>query len=254
MMNILRWQKKGLKEKMEMIDTYIPLTDEEIKKDYEEIKKYHQQYLKPYDISLPAFKTNVAYQLIYLYHFQGKAVYKDVISAFVTEHNPKASGDQQVRHLGAQKGYCVFYNNDTYNGQTVKKKYYCLFTLEKPHPSWIAKQEARTIAVTTDDFTQLKENYNYRCATCGAEEGKIHPYTKQIVKLQKGHCDPNLPLKEGNIIPQCQYCNQNVYKDDFVFTLTGRPKCINNPSYILRSSESVQQKMYQILKAKYETI
>jgi len=237
---------------MELIDKYIPLTKEEIINDYIKIKEYHQKYLQSYGIIMPAENTNAAYQLIYLYHFLGKAIHKDVISNFVLSQNPKASGDQQVRHLGAQKGYCVIYNGEVYNGEKVKKGYYCLFTLEKPNPAWINKQEARAISITTDDFELLKKNYNNCCATCGAKEGSIHRYSGQKVKLQKGHCNPNLPLKSGNIIPQCQYCNQNIYKDDFIFTLEGRPQSINNPKYILKSSEKVQLAMYEILKEKFQ--
>lgn len=236
---------------MELIDKYISLTEEEIANDYIKIKEYHQKYLQSYGIVMPAENTNAAYQLIYLFHFLGKSIHKDVISNFVLSQNPNASGDQQIRHLGAQKGYCVIYNGDTYNGEKIKRGYYCLFTLEKPNPSWISKQNARAISVTTSDFDIIKKNYNNCCATCGAKEGTVHRYSGQIVKLQKGHCNPNLPLEKGNIIPQCQYCNQNIYKDDFIFTTEGRPQSINNPKYILKSSDIVQKAMYEILKEKF---
>ena len=236
---------------MEQINQYIPLSNEEIKNDYNIIKQYHKNFLKKYGITLPAENTNAAYQLIYLFHFMGKPVHKDAISAFVQAQNPNASGDQQVRHLGAQKGFCVIYNGATYNGIKVNRGYYCLFTLEKPNPAWENKQDARAIAVSTNDFDTLKKNYNYCCATCGAKEGSIHRYTGRLVTLQKGHCNPNLPLEAGNIIPQCEYCNQNIYKNDFIFTLEGRPQSINNPRYILKSSESVQKEMLALLLEKF---
>ena len=236
---------------MEVIDKYIPITQEEIDSDYEQIKEYHKKYLQFYKIGLPAKGTCAAYQLIYLYHFLGTPIYKQAISDFVTAHCSDASGDQQTRHLGAQKGYCVIYNGDTYNGKKVKRGYYCLFTLEKPNPNWGEKQGARAVIVSTDEFDVLKKEYHNCCATCGAKEGEPHRYNGNIVKLQKGHCNPNLPLIAGNIIPQCQYCNQNVYKDDFIFTLEGRPQSINNPKYILKSTDAVQREMYKILKEKF---
>ena len=44
----------------------------------------------------------------------------------------------------------------------------------------------------------------------------------------------------------------SIYKDDFIFTLEGRPQSINNPRYILKSSEKVQLAMYEILKEKFQ--
>lgn len=237
---------------MEFIDTYRPLSAEEINTAYTNLTVLHNKYLRPMGIVLPAAHSNAMYQLIYLYHFQGMAIHKDAISAFVLSQNPNASGDQQVRHLGAQKGFCVIYNGGTYGGEKVKRGYYCLFTMEKPHPTWAARKYARSVAVETEDFEELKKNYDNCCATCGAREGSIHRYTGLPVKLQKGHCHPDKPLIAGNIIPQCEYCNQNVYKNDFIFTLEGRPESIYNPKYILKSDEEVQRQMYLLLKEKFD--
>lgn len=237
---------------MNKINKYVPLTDKEIENDYEKIQEEYNQYLKKYNITLPAKDTNAMFQLIYLYHFLGQSVHKDVISTFVCEHNPKASGDQQTRHLGAQKGFCVFYNGTEYNGQKVDRGYYCLFTLKEANPSWAERKEARSIIMNTTDFDIIKKTFNYCCATCGAKEGTKHRYTGKTVILQQGHCHPDKPLQIGNIIPQCDYCNQNVYKNDFIFTLEGRPQSIYNPNYILKSPIEVQEQMYKILKKKFE--
>jgi hypothetical protein len=67
--------------------------------------------------------------------------------------------------------------------------------------------------------------------------------------LQKGHRDPNKPLEIGNIIPQCQFCNRDMYKDNFVFDEFGRPTAVNNPTYILRSTKQVKQAMLKLLQA-----
>lgn len=236
---------------MEHLTEFVSLTSEEIKNHYIQIKSLYEQHLKKYGIILPAEGTNAAYQLIYLFHFQGFALHKDMISNFVLSQNPSASGDQQIRHLGNQKGFYILSNGEYYQEEKVKRGWYCLINLIEPKPAWLTRQNARTTIVNTDDWTTLKEVYHNCCATCGAKEGLEHPYTHRITVLQKGHVNPNLPLEPGNIIPQCEYCNQNVYKNDFVFTLEGRPQSINNPTYILKSTEHVQKQMYEILKEKF---
>ena len=69
-----------------------------------------------------------------------------------------------------------------------------------------------------------------------------------MLNLQQGHINPNKELSLDNTIPQCEYCNQNIYKDDFVFTRDGYPNKINNPKYVLRSDKSVRKEMLEILK------
>jgi hypothetical protein len=64
--------------------------------------------------------------------------------------------------------------------------------------------------------------YNYHCATCGSEEAKEHLFRKGVlVSLQKGHMNPNAPLIEGNIIPQCQICNR-CDRNRWIYDKTGR--------------------------------
>ena len=238
---------------MKKIDTYIALSQEEIQHDYENIKQEYETYLKPHGLVLPGRATNAMYQLIYLYHFQGIPIHKDAISNFVISQNPKASGDQQIRHLGAQKGFYVLYNGATYNDIKVNRGYYCLITLKQPLPSWENRQNARSITASTSDFETLKKNFGYRCATCGEKEGTIHRYSGKVVVLQQGHCHPDKPLEAGNIIPQCEYCNQNVYKNDFIFTLEGRPHSIYNPNYVLKSDLATQKAIFNLLKQKFES-
>ena len=237
---------------MKKIAEYVPLTEEEIKKCGEEIEKNYEIYLKPLGIKQISKGTNKYYQLIYLTHFLGFLVHKNVITAFVKEHNPSAGDDQQVRHLGTQNGYNVYNKGEEILGERVPSGFHCLLNLTEAKPSWIIKNKARSKILNENTFEAVKDKFDYCCATCGAKEGEIHRYTQKIVKLQQGHMDPNKPLEIGNIIPQCEYCNQNIYKNDFVFTEEGRPKKINNPKYILKSDEEVQKEMYLLLKSKFE--
>ena len=237
---------------MEKINVYTPLSNAIIKQLREEIKDKYNKFLQPFGVKSLTNTSNSMYWLILLYYYQGKAVHKDVISAFVKDHNSSASGDQQVRHLSAQKGYYVLGKNGIYNNEKMPLSYYLLVSLEEPDPNWSNNEVKRQTVLTTDDFEILKKTFNYCCASCGMKEGTLHPRTMKKIQLQKGHIDPSKPLEKGNIIPQCEYCNQNVYKNDFIFNPFGYPESIYNPKYILKSKESIQFEMYKILKEKFE--
>ena len=72
------------------------------------------------------------------------------------------------------------------------------------------------------DFESIKAKYDYRCATCGSKEGEKHFIEKSIITtLQQGHMDPSKELKEGNIIPQCQFCNR-ADRNRWVYDAKGR--------------------------------
>jgi hypothetical protein len=60
-----------------------------------------------------------------------------------------------------------------------------------------------------------------------------------VVKLQKGHLDPEKSIKRDNIIPQCQYCNR-AYLDDFVFDKKGRVRAVASVRPVNRSSKRVK--------------
>lgn len=234
---------------MKRIKDYIPLSAEEVESSKNEIEYNYSKFLAEKGIKRLGNASNSYYQLIYLNHFRGFAVSKEAITAFVKQMNPEASGDQQVRHLGSQKGYCIFNKGEEVSGEKIPSGYYCLTSLCETKPSWEVKKEARIEKCSS--FEEVKQKYNYCCATCGAKEDEPHRFTLKKVRLQQGHINPNLPLTIENTIPQCEWCNQNVYKDDFVFTAEGRPQKINNANYILKSDEVVQRKMYELLKRKY---
>ena len=236
---------------MEYIKTFQEIDEEEICRINEEIEELYEKNLKQYGITLPSVDSCKRAQLIYLYYFKGKAVCKEAITNFVLSLHPDASGDQQVRHLGLQDGFNLYYNNELFLGEKVKKGYYLLSDLDSPKQAWLIKKTARSTVLKAKDFNEVKKSFGYRCATCGEKEGDPHRITGHTVVLQQGHMDPNLPLEIGNILPQCEHCNQNVYKNDFVFSPEGSPSKINNPNYIFRSNDIVQKQMYELLKRKF---
>lgn len=85
------------------------------------------------------------------------------------------------------------------------KSSYLLVTLNEPHPAFLLARRSDTDA----DFEAIKQQYDYRCATCGSREGEFNLRYKRVrTELQKGHRNPRLPLEGENIIPQCQFCNR----------------------------------------------
>jgi hypothetical protein len=89
------------------------------------------------------------------------------------------------------------------------------------------------------NFESIKAKYQNRCATCGAEEGKPHwnPYyaeSGEPVRLQKGHMNPHHPLDEGNVIPQCQFCNK-LYRNWLVFDVNGRVIGVASWQFVVKS-------------------
>lgn len=124
-----------------------------------------------------------------------------------------------------------------------------LLDITKPYPMFT--KQKRTIKIKENDFEEIKKIYNNRCVTCGSKEGEknfLYPSVK--TELQKGHKNPNKPLEIGNIIPQCQFCNRQD-RDYFIFNDKGRVIAINNPTFILKSTTSVQKNMLKILIQKY---
>jgi hypothetical protein len=218
----------------------------EIEKLYKEIEKEQKAYLSQFGIYMPSLKigkdyTKDALVLIYLYKNIGKAVSKEELTKFIKRFDPKVNDVQQARHLGQQKGWYVI--SGTRGDLEAKKNKikageYMLITLRKCYPNFTHLR--RTYEGSEDLWEQIKKEYNYRCATCGSEEGKANfHYPGSITKLQKGHKDPSKPLAEGNIIPQCEKCNRPD-RNYFVYDNKGRVIEIANPKVVLRSSLSVQ--------------
>ena len=104
---------------------------------------------------------------------------------------------------------------------------YCLASVEKPYPSRLQRSGHHRTTSKVSNFDELKAQFGLRCSTCGSIEGdRNFKNPSRITKLQAGHQNPNLPLEAGNIIPQCNECNQ-AYRDWFVFDGSGRVIDIN---------------------------
>jgi len=132
---------------------------------------------------------------------------------------------------------------------SLKSGEYQLYTLEQPYPFF--KNNHRLSEI--EDWDEIKTFYSFRCATCGSLENQpnIHwPETK--TKLQMGHMNPRKSLVSGNILPQCQKCNQ-ADRDRWVYDEKGRVVKINNPNVIRSCDEEIQLAVFEILKAKYDS-
>ncbi len=195
-----------------MLDSLI-LNKKSIGNIYKTVREFHEKYLKRYGVKLPKLYdgkgkfTKDALVLVYLaYDYPNtRKVSKEELTKFVRSYYPNTNDVQQARHLGAQAGWWIVAGGRDNIVLDIKRGSYQLYTLEQPYPKF--KKGHRI--TRTDKWPKIKEEYNYRCATCGSEAGKPHlhwPATKTI--LQKAHMDPHKPLVAGNIIPQCQKCNR----------------------------------------------
>lgn len=139
------------------------------------------------------------------------------------------------------------------DGNNIPSGSYKLITLKSTHPSFVPNRRAGF----TGDWDTIKVRYNYCCASCGSKEGCEHLFRSGvIVRLEKGHMNPNLPLEEGNIIPQCQICNQ-ADRNRWVYDKTGRVIEVADTSdgygvvksFVQRASKSTLQKLYKFIKS-----
>ncbi len=215
------------------------ITDEELKKAYKKAVKIHKKYLATHNVKLPDWGSGKGYWLAVLIHYSPKFVHKDVMSAIVRKYNPKAGTDQQVRHL----------SRDGWNLEGDGKGAHRIKDARLVHQGYAVEKTRSENLLNADDFDAIKAAYDNKCVSCGATEGEESPRYQGdgIVKLQKGHRDPELPMKKGNVIPQCQFCNR-AYKNDFTFDKKGRVRAVASPKPVLRASEKVKAKVMTELK------
>ncbi|RLA08684.1 MAG: hypothetical protein DRQ51_01635 [Gammaproteobacteria bacterium] len=231
------------------------LTDSTINKTYNTIKSYHGKFLKDVGVKLPNLKYKTGYTkdalvLIYLAqnYPQTKVASKNELTQFIRQYYPNTNDMQQARHLGAQKGWWIVAGGRDNIVENLKRGEYKLYTLEQPYPDFKSNRRLEDIG---DDFDEIKRKYQNRCATCGSVENKPHfhwPATK--TKLQKAHMNPQKPLIAGNIIPQCQKCNQ-ADRNRWEYDRKGRVIKLANAKVILRSTIEVQKKAYKLLEQKF---
>lgn len=233
-----------------MLDSLI-LNKKSIENTYKTIRQFHKKFLKQYGVKLPNLYdskgkfTKDALVLVYLaYNYPNtQKVSKEVLTKFIRSYYPNTNDVQQARHLGAQAGWWIVAGGRDNIVLDIERGSYQLYTLEQPYPGF---KKGHRIA-ETDNWEDIKEEYDYRCATCGSEEDKPHlhwPATKTI--LQKAHMDPNKPLVAGNIIPQCQKCNRGD-RNRWVYDTKGRVIRLANPQVIKSCDREVRKKVYNIL-------
>lgn len=233
-----------------MLDSLI-LNKNSIESIYKTISEFHAKHLSAYGVKLPNLYdkngslTKDALVLVYLaYGYPDtRQVSKEELTKFIRSYYPDTNDVQQARHLGAQSGWWIVAGGRDNIVLNIKRGTYQLYTLEQPYPGF---KKGHRIS-RTEDWDGIKSQYNYRCATCGSQEGKPHfhwPATKTI--LQKAHMDPNKPLVAGNIIPQCQKCNR-ADRNRWVYDDKGRVIKLADPSFVRNFDKSVRMRIYRIL-------
>lgn len=235
---------------------YIKLTRKDIKRQYSLIKNYHKKYLKKVGVVLPKLYntdknfTKNALVLVYLSidYPDTKIISKTELTEFIRFFDNKVNDVQQARHLGAQSGWWIVAGGRDNIVLDIKKGFYQLYTLEQPYPDFKKGHRINDIC----SWKELKEQYSYRCATCGSREGEPHfHWSGTKTKLQKSHKDPNKPLVAGNIIPQCQKCNR-ADRNRWVYDDKGRVIKLANPSFVRNFDKEVRWKIYKILYKEFK--
>lgn len=233
-----------------MLDNLI-LNKSSIESIYTTISEFHEKYLKQLGVKLPSLYdsrgnfTKDALVLVYLaYDYPNtRKVSKEELTKFVRSYYPNTNDVQQARHLGAQYGWWIVSGGRDNIVLNIERGNYQLYTLEQQYPGF--KKGHRITSI--DNWDEIREKYNFRCATCGSQEGKPHfhwPATKTI--LQKAHMNPNKPLIPGNIIPQCQKCNR-ADRNRWVYDEKGRVIKLADANFARNFDKDVREKIYKIL-------
>ncbi len=234
------------------------MNEQKIEEIYNMIVEYYNKFLKVQNVKLPNLKikgkyTKDALTLIYLAqdYPNTKTISKSELTRFIQQYYPDVNDVQQARHLGAQKGWYIGSGTRNDNISTLNPGDYKLISLEVAYPGFTGQKRIEN--VTGDFWEDLKRAYNYRCATCGSKEGEPnYNWPETITKLQKGHMDPNKPLEEGNIIPQCEKCNR-ADRNYWVYDSKGRVVKIANAKVIDNCSLDIQKQIYERLAKKFKT-
>lgn len=230
------------------------MTDIEIERLYNQINDYFENYLKSHGVVLPNLKRGGKYTkdaLVLVYLAQGypdtAIVSKEELTDFIRQYDPSVNDVQQARHLAAQKGWYILSGTRKDNESLgLKPGEYKLKNLSEYYPGFT--HERREFLAGDDYFEELKKQYDYKCATCGSQEGKPHRYWKNtITVLQKGHMNPSKPLEPGNIIPQCEKCNR-ADRNYWIYDEKGRVIGVANEKVIDNCPKALKVKIYERLK------
>ncbi len=125
--------------------TEIPrLSDKEIERIYERLRKAHSRHLEIKGVSLPnlysrnAF-TQSAVALVGLYSMLGNPVTKRDLTTFVRLYVDGAEDLQEGRHLGSQRGWYVISSARKDSGtEGWPRDSYSLVSITEPLPNWIS--------------------------------------------------------------------------------------------------------------------
>jgi hypothetical protein len=228
----------------------LPTTDDECELIWKEIIKLYNNNLADKGIKkLGNTKTYFYYQMIYLYCHLKTPVHKDDIQKWVRDNWLPDVGDCQARHLGAQNGYNFYKGNELMpNGAPVssssKSGMGVLWDLETVCPHW---KHHRVNAVKGGNWENIKQAYNYCCATCGSKEGERNRRNiSYVTTLEKGHMDPHGDMSGNNIIPQCSECNR-IYLGKVVFDEQGCVSAVASTDLVLKANIQVKKAILEAL-------
>ena len=231
------------------------MDEQEIKAVYDMIKNYHEKFLIKFGVKMPKLvnkkgMTKNALILVYLArdYPKTKKVTKTELTRFVREYFPEVNDVQQARHLGAQDGWWIVSGGRDNIVASLKLGEYQLHTLEQPYPDF---KKGHRVS-DTGNWKKLKEQYKFRCATCGSREDEPHfHWSGTKTKLEKSHKDPNKPLVKGNIIPQCQKCNRGD-RNRWVYDNKGRVIKLADAKFVKNFDKEVRKKIYKILYKEFK--
>jgi hypothetical protein len=223
---------------------------------YHKLREIHNEnQLDKIGIKLPKLRnsdmsfTKDGLCLVFLYSKFQKPVSKEDLTKFIKGHYPDVNDVQQARHLGAQKGWYILSGTRGDSIGDLKPGEYMLHSVSEPYPDYTIGRRLNSMNV--ESWEELKKLYHNRCITCGSVEGKQHLVNSgTTTKLQQGHMNPQLPLDLDNVIPQCDWCNR-AYRSYFCFDNKGRVSKINDPNFVLKSTDKVQIAILDILKKKF---
>lgn len=223
-------------------DGMSPLSVQELEEAWDSLKVVHSRYLALHEVKLPDKRSQKWVWLAVLFHHKDRPVHKDYVSEATRRVFPNAAYDQQVRHL----------KRDGWNLLPGKPGEHRLDPYSVA-PDFSTEKARRHSRGPSSDFKTLKERTGNLCLTCGAAEKQPHPRYpgSQDVVIHQGHMDPAQSAHGiGNVIPQCQYCNQ-AYRDDFVFDDKGRVQAIASLAPLKRANTDVRAAALEFLLSEH---
>lgn len=118
------------------------LSDLEVERIYDDLRKAHAKHLKVKGVSLPNLYngnlfTQSAIALVGLYRMIGKPVTKSDLTTFVRIYVDGAEDMQEGRHLGTQRGWHVISSARKDPGtEGWPRDSYCLVSITTSFPDW----------------------------------------------------------------------------------------------------------------------